>query len=53
MQVLPRLFKLLPWVDRDIFYAKVRFGDIGFCMGKSENYYFFLETVAALGLKVA
>ena len=35
MQVLPRLFKLLPWVDLDTFYAKVKFGDIGFCMGKS------------------
>ena len=53
MQVLPRLFKLLPWVDLDTFYAKVKFGDIGFCMGKIENYLFFLETVAALGLKVA
>ena len=53
MQVLPNLFKLLPWVDLDTFYAKVKFGDIGFCMGKSENYFFFLETVAALGLKVA
>ena len=41
MQVLPRLFKLLPWVDLDTFYAKVKFGDIGFCMGKSENYLFF------------
>ena len=50
MQVLPRLFKLLPWVDLDTFYAKVKFG---FCMGKSENCLFFLETVAALGLKVA
>ena len=53
MQVLPRLFKLLPRVDLDPFYAKVKFGDIGFCMGKSENYFFFLETFAALGLKVA
>ena len=53
MQVLPRLFKLLPWVDLDTFYAKVKVGDIGFCMGKSENYLFFLETVSALGLKVA
>ena len=52
MQVLPRLFKLLPWVDLDTFYAKVKFGDIGFCMGKSENYLFFFETVAALCLKV-
>ena len=25
----------------DPFYAKVKFGHIGFCMGKSENYYFF------------
>ena len=41
MQVLPRLFKLLPWVDFDTFYAKVKFGDIGFCMGKTENYFFF------------
>ena len=41
MQVLPRLFKLFPWVDLDTFYAKVKFGDIGFCMGKSENYLFF------------
>ena len=43
MQVLPRLFKLLPWVDLDTFYAKVKFGDISFCMGKSENYLFFLK----------
>ena len=55
MQVLPRMFKLLPWVDLDRFYAKVKFGDIGLCIGKSEFFFFFffLETVAALGLKVA
>ena len=41
MWVLPRLFKLSPWVDLDPFYAKVKFGHIGFCMGKSENYLFF------------
>ena len=41
VQVLPRLFKLLPRVVLDTFYAKVKFGDIGFCMGKSENYFFF------------
>ena len=50
MWVLPRLFKLWPWVD--LFYSKVKFGHIGFCMGKSKNYY-FLETVIASGLKVA
>ena len=48
MQVLPRLFKLLPWVDLDTFYAKVKFGDIGFCMGKSENYLFFFGNCCSL-----
>ena len=41
MQVLPRLFKLWPWVDLDLFNVKVKFGHIGFCMGESENYLFF------------
>ena len=53
MQVLPSLFKLSPRADLDPFYAKVKFGDIGFCLGTSENYLFFLETIALLGLKVA
>ena len=34
--------------DLDPFYANVKFGYYGFCMGKSENY---IWTVAALGLK--
>ena len=34
MQVLPRLFKLRPWVDLDLFYVKVKFDDIGCCTGK-------------------
>ena len=41
MGVLPKLFKLWPWADLDPFYAMVKFGHIGFCMRKSENYYFF------------
>ena len=41
MGVLQKLFKLWPWVDLDPFYAKVKFGDIGFCMGETENYLFF------------
>ena len=45
MQVLPRLFKLLPWVDLDTFYAKVKFG---FCMGRSENYLFFFWNCCSL-----
>ena len=52
MQVLPKLFKLWPWADLYPFYAKVKFGDIGFCIGKVKNIY-CLETIAALGLKVA
>ena len=34
MQDLPRLFKLRLWVDLDPFYAKVKFGHIGFLYGK-------------------
>ena len=34
-------------------YVKVKFGYIGFCMGESEIFFFFLELIAALGLKVA
>ena len=41
MGVLSKLFKLWPWVDLDTFYTKVKFGHIGLCMGKSENYLFF------------
>ena len=37
MGVLPKLFKVWPWVDLDPFYAKVKFGHIGFC----ENHLFF------------
>ena len=40
MQVLPRLFKLWPWVDLDIFYAKVKFGDIGFVWEKVKIIFF-------------
>ena len=33
-----------PWQ----FYAKVKFGDIGFCMGKIENYLFFFGNCCSL-----
>ena len=33
-RVLPSLFKWCPWVDLDLFYGKVKFGLICFCMGK-------------------
>ena len=33
-RVLSSLFKLLPWVDHDLFYGNVKFGPLCFCMGK-------------------
>ena len=33
-RVLLSLFKLLPWVDLDLFYCKVKFDPLCFCMGK-------------------
>ena len=32
--VLPSLFKWWPWVDLNLFYGKVKFGPLCFCMGK-------------------
>ena len=32
------LFKWWPWVDLDLFYGKVKFGNLGFSIGKSENF---------------
>ena len=37
--------------DLDLFYGKVKFGNLSFSMGKSENSG-FLETIAASDLKV-
>ena len=34
---LPSLFKFLPLVDLDLFYSKVKFGHLGFCMGKGKT----------------
>ena len=36
-----KVVQIMTWVDLDPFYAKVKFGHIGFCMGKSENYIYF------------
>ena len=35
------LYKWWPWSDLDLFYGKVKFGNLGFSMGKSENSGFF------------
>ena len=36
-----KIIQIIPWDDLDTFYAKVKFGDIGFCMGKVKIIYFF------------
>ena len=40
------LFKWWPWSDLDQFYSNVKFGNIGFSIGKSDNCWFF-RTFAA------
>ena len=40
-QVLPSLFKWWPWVDFDLFYGKVKFGPLCFCMEFRKNNGFF------------
>ena len=42
---------MMTWSDLDLFYGKVKFGNLGFSMGKSENSG-FSETIAASDLKV-
>ena len=44
------LFKWWPWSDLDLFYGKVKFGNLGFSIGKIENCRFF-RTFAACDLK--
>ena len=44
------LFKWWPSSDLDLFYGKVKFGNLGFSIGKSENGG-FSETIAASDLK--
>ena len=39
--VLQCLLKWCPCVDLDVFYGKVKFGPLCFCMGKSSNNGFF------------
>ena len=40
-RVLPSLFKWRPWIDSDLFYGKVKFGPLCFCMGKRYKNGFF------------
>ena len=52
-QVLPNSFKWLPWVDFDLFYGKVKFCPLCFCIGKNENQWIFSETIVVYDLKLA
>ena len=42
---------MVTWVDLDLFNGKVKFGNLGFSIGKSENSG-FSKTIAACYLKV-
>ena len=44
------LFKWWPSSDLDLFYGKVKFGNLGFSMGKSENSGFFLKLLQPVTL---
>ena len=52
MGVLPKLFKLWPWVDHDPFTPRSNLVTYAFVWEKVKLVY-FLETIAALGLKGA
>ena len=51
-QALQSLYKWSPWSDLDLFYGKVKFGNLGFSMGKVKTVD-FSETIAASDLKVS
>ena len=42
---------MMTWSDLDLYYGKVKFGNLDFSMGKCENSG-FLESIAASDLKV-
>ena len=42
----------MTWSDVDLFYGKVKFGNLGFSMGKNVKTEDFSETIAASDLKV-
>ena len=49
-QALQSLYKWWPWVD--LFYGKVKFGPLCFCMGKGKTMD-FSETIVVYDLKLA
>ena len=42
---------MMTWIDLDLFYGKVKFGNLGFSMGKVKTVD-FSESIAASDLKV-
>ena len=51
-RVLPSWFKWRPWFDLDLFYEKVKFGPLCFCMGKGKTMN-FSETIVVYDLRLA
>ena len=51
MQTHHSLFKFRLCIDLDLFYARVKFGHLCFCMGKRKIIY-FMKIIAAHDLKV-
>ena len=46
--VLPSMFKCRIWVDLDLFYGKVKFGPLCFCMGKKVKQWIFQKLFKSL-----
>ena len=46
--VLPSLLKWWPWVDLDLFYGKVKFGPLCFCIGKKVKQWIFQKLLASM-----
>ena len=43
-----KFVQMMTWVDLDLFYSKVKFGNLGFSIGKSENSGFFFRNNCSL-----
>ena len=43
---------MMPYIDLDLLYSKVKFGHLGFCMGKTQTVD-FSEAVVAYDIKFA
>ena len=47
-QVLQNSFKWWPWVNLDLFYSKVKFGPLCFCMGKKVRQWIFQKLLSSI-----